>query len=87
MKNAVAFLSFVGMVVASTAAFAGADDAKWVAQCLKDNTDAKVSVEIVAKYCACMNGKMDENETQSITQWEKTHATERKACEAASGWQ
>jgi hypothetical protein len=24
-----------------------------------------------------MNNKMSDNETQSITQWEKTHATER----------
>jgi hypothetical protein len=33
-----------------------------------------------------MNNKMSNNETQSITQWEKTHATERKACDRESGW-
>ena len=38
------------------------------------------------KYCTCMNNKMSDNETQSITQWEKTHATERKACDAEAGW-
>ena len=33
-----------------------------------------------------MNNKMDDNETQSITQWEKTHHTERDACSKAAGW-
>jgi len=33
-----------------------------------------------------MNEKMDNNESQSITQWEKTHATERKACDKEAGW-
>ncbi len=77
----------IGMTtLASTAALAGADDAKWVSQCLKDNAAAKVSVEIVAKYCACMNNKMDENETRSITQWEKANPNAMKACEMEAGW-
>ena len=42
--------------------------------------------EVVLKYCTCMNNKMSDNETQSITQWEKTHATERKACDREAGW-
>jgi hypothetical protein len=33
-----------------------------------------------------MNDKMSSNETQSITQWEKTHAAERQACDRAAGW-
>ncbi|RAU20568.1 hypothetical protein CU669_17660 [Paramagnetospirillum kuznetsovii] len=77
----------IGMTaLGSTAAFAGADDTKWVAKCVSDNSDAKVSVEIVAKYCTCMNNKMDDNETKTITQWEKTHPTEMKACEKEAGW-
>lgn len=72
--------------IVAGAANANSDDAKWIAQCLKDNADAKVDVSIVQKYCACMNNKMDENETQSITQWEKTHVTERKACDKEAGW-
>lgn len=81
---AAAFLS--ASLFASGTANAGADDAKWVAKCVKDNADAKVSVEVVTKYCTCMNNKMDDNETQSITQWEKTHQTEMNACEKESGW-
>lgn len=37
-------------------------------------------------YCVCMNEKMDNNESQSITQWEKSHPAERKACDAQAGW-
>ena len=41
---------------------------------------------MVLKYCTCMNEKMDNDKSQSITQWEKTHATERKACDKEAGW-
>jgi hypothetical protein len=67
-------------------AFAGSDDAKWVAQCIRDNQDAKVSIEVITKYCTCMNNKMDESETLSITQWEKKHPAEMAACDKESGW-
>jgi hypothetical protein len=64
---------------------ATADDVKWINQCVKDNkADAKE--EVVLKYCTCMNNKMSDNETQSITQWEKTHAPERQACDKEAGW-
>jgi hypothetical protein len=33
-----------------------------------------------------MNEKMDDNETQSITAWEKTHPEEQKACDEVAGW-
>jgi hypothetical protein len=38
------------------------------------------------EYCTCMNNKMSDDETQSITQWEKTHVAERKACDREAGW-
>jgi hypothetical protein len=65
---------------------ADSDDVKWIAQCMKDNQDAKVEASVVQKYCSCMNNKMSSNETQSITQWEKTHVAERKACDKEAGW-
>jgi hypothetical protein len=74
------------VVLSSSFAFAGPDDAKWVAQCVGDNKDEKATVEVITKYCTCMNNKMSDNETQSITQWEKGHATERKACDTEAGW-
>ena len=80
------FAAFVFSFTLSGLAMAGADDAKWVAQCINDNKDAKVSIEVITKYCTCMNNKMDENETKSITQWEKTHPNEMAACDKESGW-
>lgn len=65
---------------------ADSDDVKWIAQCLKDNQDAKVDAAVIQKYCSCMNDKMSSDETQSISEWEKTHATEREACDKESGW-
>ena len=65
---------------------ADADDTKWVAQCVKDNQDEKAAVEVITKYCTCMNGKMSSNETQSISTWEKSHPTERAACDKEAGW-
>lgn len=78
-------MAFVGSSLSASAALADADDAKWVAQCLKDDKDATVSIEVVTKYCACMNNKMSNDETQSITQWEKSHPVERTACDKEAG--
>jgi hypothetical protein len=86
-KSVAAALWFAASVLlGGGAAVAGPDDAKWVAQCVQDNKDEKATVEVISKYCTCMNNKMSENETQSITQWEKTHATERQACDKEAGW-
>ena len=72
--------------IAATPTLAASDDAKWVARCISDNKDAKVGVEVITKYCTCMNNKMDDNETLSISAWEKTHTKERAACDKESGW-
>ncbi|OYX79966.1 MAG: hypothetical protein B7Y77_01175 [Bradyrhizobium sp. 35-63-5] len=81
-----AVLLFAGLCLASGAALAATtDDVKWINKCLADNKgDAPEGV--VLKYCTCMNNKMDDNETLSITAWEKTHPTERKACDKEAGW-
>ncbi len=64
-----------------------ADDLKWVNQCIEDNRgEAGATPAIVRAYCLCMNEKMDSNETRSITQWEKSHPNERRACERQAGW-
>ncbi len=76
----IVFMAMVGV------AHADADDIKWIAQCLKDNQDAKVDASVVQKYCSCMNNKMSSDETKSITEWEKTHVAERKACDKEAGW-
>jgi hypothetical protein len=87
MKKTIAFaVVLAGSMLTGAAAFADADDAKWVAQCVKDNQNEKAAVEVITKYCTCMNNKMSSNETQSISTWEKTHQTEMKACDKEAGW-
>ena len=80
-------LLLMGSALATSVAYADADDMKWVEQCKKDNAEAKVAPEVVVKYCTCMNEKMDSNETKTISQWELTHKKEMNACEKAAGWE
>lgn len=67
-------------------AVAGPDDDKWIAKCVADNKDEGAKRDVVRKYCTCMNNKMDDNETLSITAWEKKNPAAMKACEKESGW-
>ena len=80
------FLTLIIAAAFSSPSFAGADDAKWIDQCIADNKAEGQLAETVQKYCACMNDKMPDNETQSISEWEKTHKTEDEACSAVAGW-
>jgi len=90
MKLAIAALLTVAPLLASTGAFAqamNADDLKWINKCISDNKgEPGGTPEIIRKYCICMNEKMSNNETQSITQWEKSHPQERAACDKEAGW-
>ncbi len=86
MKVKVSTLFLIASVTISGLAFADADDTKWIAQCMMDNKDEGKSTDVVRKYCECMNDKMSSNETQSVTQWEKSHPTEEKECSAKAGW-
>ena len=79
-------VAVAAMVLGSSIAFADADDAKWVSKCVSDNKDEKASVEVITKYCTCMNNKMSSSETQSISTWEKSHKTEMDACSKEAGW-
>jgi hypothetical protein len=86
MKIAAAALVFAASLLNAGASFAAtADDVKWINQCVSDNKGG-AAAEVILKYCTCMNNKMSNNETQSITQWEKTHTTERRACDKEAGW-
>lgn len=78
--------SLIAVCAFAGQAHADADDVKWIAQCLKDNQEAKVEAAVIQKYCTCMNEKMSSSESQSISQWEKTHPAERAACDKESGW-
>jgi len=81
---AVSALSLSGAV---TAAYANADDDAWIAKCISDNKNEEGATPAITKaYCTCMDNKMSSDETKSISTWEKSHPTERKACEKEAGW-
>ena len=63
-----------------------ADDTKWITACVSDNKDEGQSAPVVLKYCTCMNNKMSNNETRSITQWEKANPVAMEACGKEAGW-
>ena len=84
MKTTLLLLATL-FVTANAAIAATTDDVKWINRCVADNK-GDASAGVVLKYCTCMNNKMSDNETQSITQWEKTHVAERKACDRQAGW-
>ena len=64
-----------------------ADDLKWINECIRDNRDEPGGTPAVIRaYCIRMNEKMDNNETRSITQWEKANPGARRDCERQAGW-
>jgi hypothetical protein len=86
MKPIAALLLLVASAAAiDNAAAETADDRKWVAQCVRDNKGL-AAPGVVMKYCVCMNDKMDDNETRSISQWEKANPKARAECDRVSGW-
>ncbi|MBS4096344.1 MAG: hypothetical protein KGZ83_05835 [Sulfuricella sp.] len=86
MKSPIRMLFLAAALLFSGSALADADDAKWINKCIADNKDEGAKASVVRKYCECMNDKMDSNETQSISQWEKSHPKEMKECEIKAGW-
>lgn len=83
-------ISFSGLTIAAnetkSVSSSSSDDIKWIAKCMDDNKDQGKPAEVVSKYCECMVEKMDDNETQTVTQWEKTHPQEQKECDEKAGW-
>ncbi len=79
-------LAVVAIIVSGSALATPEDDTAWINQCTQDNKDEGAKEEVVLKYCTCMNEQMDDNENTSISEWEKTHPDERKACEKTAGW-
>jgi hypothetical protein len=86
MKNVINLLTIAAVFVSSSVFAQSADDKKWINQCIKDNKAEGATPEVVRKYCVCMNDKMDENETRSISQWEKANPAAMKDCEKQAGW-
>jgi hypothetical protein len=85
---------FLGLVIVAASLQAGAalaqrqtaDDTKWITQCVNDNKDEGQAAPVILAYCTCMNNKMSNNETRSITQWEKSNPRSMEACSREAGW-
>jgi hypothetical protein len=78
-------MAALGLMYAAPAS-ANTDDNKWIGKCVTDNADQGQPINVITAYCTCMNNKMSDNETQSITTWEKSHKTEADACSKQAGW-
>jgi hypothetical protein len=87
MRFTAVMLVLIGSLMASSIVYADANDLQRIARCLRDNTNAKVATDVVIKYCTCMNSKMNKDETQSVSQWEKTNKFARAECDRESGWE
>ena len=89
MKSKILAALALGVFLAGTSSALAqmtADDLKWINRCIADNKRQGASAEVVRKYCICMNEKMDDNETRTITHWEKANPKARTACEKQAGW-
>jgi hypothetical protein len=89
MKALFLTLVLLGSAMASHAALAqqlSQDDIRWINACIRDNRGEGATQKVVRHYCFCMNERMDNNETRSITEWEKANPAAMRACERVSGW-
>ena len=84
-------ISFVGLIAATllvgpAVADTTEDDVTWINQCIADNKKEGATEDVARKYCVCMNNAMGNEETKSVTEWEKSHPDETKACDKEAGW-
>ena len=86
MKSTIITLSFVACLIAGSAAAQSTDDVKWVNQCVRDSAGYAVSEQVKIMYCTCMVSKMSDNETRSVTQWERANPAARDDCTRRAGW-
>ncbi|MGN7612292.1 hypothetical protein ACQZV8_09430 [Magnetococcales bacterium HHB-1] len=82
----IAFLLAFSLAWMGDASATPAEDKAWTKKCIKDNADSGEKKSVITKYCTCMVDLMPEEETLSVTAWEKTHRKEMKICEKKAGW-
>lgn len=91
IAKALAWSLAAATLAASPGAFAAdpaptGEDLAWINQCIADNKKEGATPDVVSKYCTCMNNEMDDGETKTITEWEKSHPDAVKKCDAEAGW-
>jgi hypothetical protein len=85
LRLAVICLALLGASCATTGS-SSAEDRRWINQCIRDNADEGPSRRVVAAYCNCMVNRMSDNETRSVTQWERANPRVRRECSRQAGW-
>ena len=88
MKIGIAILSIAAgtLIAGGASAQRQTDDVKWVNQCVQDSAGYNVSEQVKIMYCTCMVSKMSNNETRSVTQWERANPVARDDCAKRAGW-
>ena len=86
MKAFAIAMAFACCLIAGGAAAQTSDDVKWVNQCVRDSASYNVSEQVKIMYCTCMVSKMSDNETRSVTQWERANPRARDDCARRAGW-
>jgi hypothetical protein len=86
MKKRAALVALLAFIATPALADKNADDAKWIGDCVIENKDEGQPADVVTKYCTCMNNQMSDNETRSITEWEKANPKVMEKCSKDSGW-
>ena len=87
MKSTITSLFLIAFVMATSQVFAATKyDKAWINKCIADNKDEGAQPKVVKAYCECMNNEMDDNETLSITAWEKKNPKTQAMCSKKAGW-
>ncbi len=68
-------------------AFAQANTAARIKQCIADNKDEEQDAEVLQDYCKCMSDAMGPTLQISVMQWEKSHPKEDEKCAAEADWE
>jgi hypothetical protein len=86
MKSIALAVVMLSSIVAGPALAQTADDVKWIGQCVTDNKDEGQTPAVITTYCTCMNNKMSNSESRSISQWEKANPNAQEACSKEAKW-
>ena len=87
MKMAIHTLFLIAFVAVSVPALgASKDDKAWINRCISDNKDEGAQPKVIRAYCECMNNEMSDQETLSISAWEKKNPKTQAMCSKKAGW-
>ncbi len=85
--GALAAFSILAVALATGPAFAQANVAARITQCISDNKDEEQEPNVLKVYCTCMSNLMGPTVTVSIKDWEATHKKEEETCADKAGWE